>query len=118
MDARQFAQDTDPGDGVTGQLSQRLAAEARAASAEKDDVRRASRNQPMCHVAQRRNVVVPAGVAQHRKRLVLVASANPIECRFGFGECGIKRGFVGAVRADAIGARKVDGLDQRHAAGP
>ena len=99
--ARRRAQRADARHGVTGELRQRLAAEARAAGAEDHDVGGVL-GQPPAGVADRRQIVARFRQPQQRQPAIGVAIAQLVERAFGAIERSFERLVGDAVRADVL----------------
>ena len=113
MQARAIAQAVDAGHRVTGELGQRLAAQAGAAGAENDDVGCVLR-QPLGGVADRLQIVMGLRQLEQRQAAVGMARAQGFQRAVGTRERCVQR-FVGnALRPDVLFERAVDGLCDRH----
>ena len=102
-----------PGTPWSRELGQRLAAEARSAGAEDDDIARAGA-QPACSGADRGEILARGRQAQERQAAVGMARAQPVERLAAASERVIERSGRDALGADALFARGLDGLDEGH----
>jgi hypothetical protein len=113
MQARRRAQRVDAGHRVTGELRQRLAAQAGAAGTEKDDVGSVL-CQPLAGVADLRQIAMRARQREQRQAAIGVTLAEGFERGLGAVERGFQGAVGNAVRPDVLLQRAVDGLGDRH----